>query len=369
MQPASSSHDTKRHAGPWAGRLQRAWRGRGALACALWPLSRLYGLLVGLRRWLYLAGLLRSTHPGLPVVVVGNLVAGGAGKTPAVIAIVQHLQARGWRPGVISRGYGRRTPGCLEVGLRASALDCGDEPLLIRQRTQVPVFVAEQRIDAALALRRAHPDTDIVVADDGLQHHALARDINIAVFDERGLGNGWLLPAGPLREPWQAGRPGLDGRIHAAIDLVLHSGAPAAIGGHRCSRALADHAVDGAGRPIALQTLRGRPLLAIAGIARPERFFQMLREQGLELAQTQAWPDHDDLSGFALPDDPSLVVLCTEKDAVKLFPRHPQAGQRLLAVPLVWHAPAEFFAELDRLLARLRPAGHPLPSPHGHTTS
>jgi len=369
LQPAPTSHDTKRQAGPWAGLLQRAWLGRGPLACALWPLSQLYGLLVALRLALYRAGLRRSTHPGVPVVVVGNLVAGGAGKTPAVMALVRHLQAAGWRPGVVSRGYGRRTRGCLEVRSEMSAQDCGDEPLLIRHRTQVPVFVAERRVQAALALRQAHPDTDILVADDGLQHHALARDINIAVFDERGLGNGWLLPAGPLREPWRAGRPGPGGRIRTGIDLVLHTGAQTETPSHRCSRSLADHALDVTGQPVALQALRGRRLLALAGIARPERFFQMLRERGLDLAGTQAWPDHDDLSGFALPDDPAMTVLCTEKDAVKLFPRHPQAGPRLLAVPLVWQAPAAFFAELDGLLGRPRPPTHPLPSPHGHTTS
>ncbi len=350
--------------------MQRTWLGRGPLACALWPLSQLYRLLVGLRRWLYQTGLKRSVHPGVPVVVVGNLVAGGAGKTPVVMALVQHLQASGWRPGVVSRGYGRRSRGLLEVRPGMTASDCGDEPLLICQRSQVPVFVAERRAEAALALRRAHPDTDILIADDGLQHHGLGRDINIAVFDDRGLGNGWLLPAGPLREPWQGAHPDTPSRIHTRIDLVLHGGQTPAFAGHRAHRRLAEHAVDGSGHRIALRALQGRRLLAVAGIARPERFFQMLREQGLDLAGILALPDHDDLAGFDLPDDATLTVLCTEKDAVKLFPRHRQAGQRLLAVPLELHAEPAFFDALDRLLQRLR-AGqpHPLPSPNGHTTS
>ncbi len=349
--------------------LPRAWLGRGLLAWSLRPVAALYGVLVALRRGLFQAGLLRSTHPGVPVVVVGNLVAGGAGKTPVVMAVVQHLQARGWHPGVISRGYGRRTRGLLQVQPDLPAADCGDEPLLIRQRCQVPVFVAERRTEAALALCQAHPETDILVADDGLQHHALGRDINIAVFDERGLGNGWLLPAGPLREPWRPQAPMRGGRIHTGIDLVLIHGAQAAQPGHRALRSLADHAVDAAGRQVPLQALRGRRLQAVAGIARPEAFFEMLRAQGLELERTQALPDHDDLQGFALPEAPGLTVLCTEKDAIKLFARHPQAGERLLAVPLRVAPEPAFFEALDRLLGPARAAAHPLPSAHGHTTS
>ena len=318
---------------------------------------------MALRHGLYRSGVLRSWHPGVPVVVVGNVVAGGAGKTPVVMALVRHLQATGWRPGVISRGYGRRSRGCREVQPDMDAADCGDEPLLIRQRCAVPVFVAERRAEAAQALRQAHPDVNILVSDDGLQHHALGRDINIAVFDDRGLGNGWLLPAGPLRERWR-------GQARGGIDLVLHTGSQPAFAGHRSSRKLAGSGLSPSGHPVALDALRGQRLVAVAGIAQPQAFFDMLGSLGLDLAQTQALPDHDDLAGFCLPADEATTVLCTEKDAVKLFPRHAQAGDRLLAVPLEFTPAADFFAALDALLVRHRPgAGHPLPSPHGHTTS
>ncbi len=352
--------DTSRPAGNlWAARLQRAWLGRGPLARALWPLSLLYGALLGLRRGLYRAGWLASAHPGVPVIVVGNLVAGGAGKTPTVMALVEHLRQRGWRPGVVSRGYGRQSRGCLEVHGHATAAAVGDEPLLIHRRCAVPVWVAERRIDAARALLRAHPDTDVLVADDGLQHLALARDLAIAVFDDRGVGNGWLLPAGPLREPWRA----------QAIDLVLHTGERPAFAGHRSTRALADHAVDAAGRTVALADLQGQPLVALAGIARPEAFFEMLRQRGLTLQQTLALPDHDGLQDLAWPGGEGTTVLCTEKDAVKLFARAENIPARLLAVPLVFEPEPAFWAALDARLDRLGRARHPLPSAHGHPTS
>lgn len=182
--------------------LTHAWSRRACLPRLLWPLAALHGMLVRLRRALYSRGLRASVRLRVPVVVVGNVVAGGAGKTPLVMALVAHLRAAGYRPGVISRGYGRQAKECLEVLPTLSTTQTGDEPLLIRQLTGAPVFVARRRSEAAQALLRAHPDTDLIVCDDGLQHYALQRDLNIAVFDERGVGNGWLLPAGPLREPW-----------------------------------------------------------------------------------------------------------------------------------------------------------------------
>lgn len=369
LSPPSVSHDTSRSTGPLRASaqpglgpaLQRAWLRRGPLACALWPLSLIYGALILGRRALYRAGLRRPEHPGVPVVVVGNLVAGGAGKTPVVMALVEHLRAQGWRPGVISRGYGRVTTGCREVLPADTARDVGDEPLLIRRRCGVPVFVAERRIEAARALRAAHPDTDILVADDGLQHLALARDLAIAVFDDRGTGNGWLLPAGPLREPWPMGT--------CAVDLVLHTGDRPAFEGHRASRRLAGHALDANGSRIALAELQDRHLVALAGIARPQAFFDMLRERGLALQQTLALPDHAGLDDLPLPGDDQATVLCTEKDAVKLFARFPEAGPRLLAVPLQFEPEPAFFQALDLRLRTLKAGRDPLPSPHGHTTA
>jgi len=318
-----------------SGALQRSWLRRGALAWLLWPLSLLFGLLAALRRSLYRAGMLKARHPGVPVVVVGNLVAGGAGKTPVVMALVEHLHGRGLRPGVVSRGYGRRTADCREVSADSSAEDVGDEPLLVARRCRVPVFVAPRRADAARALLAAHPSTQVLLCDDGLQHYALARDIEICVFDDRGAGNGWLLPAGPLREAWP--RP---------VDLVLRTGPPNGVEGFDLRRCLADHAVRADGTRIALAALRGQPCTALAGIARPEAFFAMLRDAGLTLAATVALPDHYDFDSYTGPLDAHTQLICTEKDAVKLWQQHPGAW----AVPLVLEIEPAFWQAFDRLL-------------------
>lgn len=355
-------------------RLPQAWLERGLLARLLWPLSQLYRAAEASRRALYRLGWLRVERLPVPVIVVGNVVAGGAGKTPLVMAVVAHLQARGWQPGVISRGHGRSGSACLEVLPTLNAAQCGDEPLLIAQRTSAPVFVAARRVQAARALLNAHPGVDIIVADDGLQHHALRRDLNIAVFDERGTGNGWLLPAGALREPWPRQRP-VD--VHdpvAAIDLVVHTSEPAPKGALLCRRRLADHAeaADGSRRPLA--QLRGQALQAWAGVAKPEQFFSMLRQAGLTLSHTRSWPDHHAYTAGDLQGLDGQTVLITEKDAVKLMPLAAAMGQpggppgpSLLAVPLLVEPEAAFFDALDARLRAWR--AHPLPSQHGHTTS
>jgi len=317
--------------------LQRAWLERGALARLLWPLSLLFGALAALRRALYRGGILRAERVSVPVVIVGNVVAGGAGKTPSVIAIVRHLQAQGVRVGVISRGYGRTTEGCLEVQAESLPGETGDEPLLIRRATGAPTFVARKRIEAARALLTAHPDTRLIVSDDGLQHLALARDVEICVFDDRGIGNGWLLPAGPLREPWPR-----------TCDLVLHTGDMPAFSGFRARRALAADAVDRLGTQVALASLAGRRTVAVAAIAKPQGFFDMLRAAGVELAQAVALPDHHDFKDWPLADA-GTTVLCTEKDAAKLWRAQPDA----LAVPLLFEPELDFFQALDAKLSSL----------------
>ena len=313
--------------------LQRAWLRRGGLAWLLWPLSLLFGALAALRRGLYRGGVLRSTRLPVPVIVVGNVLAGGAGKTPVVIALLDHLKNQGLRAGLVSRGYGRSGDDCREVPADGDPRTVGDEPLLVKQRTGVPVFVAPRRAEAAQALLRAWPGTQLIVSDDGLQHYALARDVEICVFDERGTGNGWLLPAGPLREAWP--RP---------VDLVLRPPQAAGIQGFAVRRTLAGHAVRADGTRVELSTLRGAPLRAVAGIARPEAFFTMLRERGLSLGSCTALPDHADFSAGDFADAAPLV--CTEKDAVKLWQLRPDAW----AVPLRLDIEPAFWAALDRLL-------------------
>lgn len=328
--------------------VQRAWLRRSPLAWAMLPAALLFGLAGALRRGLYRAGILRSTSLPVPMIVVGNVVAGGAGKTPVILALLEHLRARGLRAGVVSRGYGREGSATHEVGEQDTAAEAGDEPLLIRRRAQVPVFVAARRADAAQALLAAHPDVQVLLSDDGLQHLALARDIEICVFDERGTGNGWLLPAGPLRERWPR-----------RVDLVLRPEGARHIAGHVLRRSLATHAVRADGTQVPLEQLRGRPAHAVAGIANPEPFFRMLREAGLDLASCTGLPDHHGFNDAAQLAPAGAVLLCTEKDAVKLW----RARADAWAVPLRLEIAPAFWRDLDRLLdARLS-------SPHGPQTA
>ena len=340
--------------------LRATWTGRSPLACALWPLSRLYGALLGLRHALYRAGVLKTERLPVPVIVVGNVIAGGAGKTPTTLALVAHLAAQGWRPGIVSRGHGRATADVREVLADADPIAVGDEPLLLRQRAGAPVWVGARRADAGRALLAAHPTVDVLVCDDGLQHHALARDVEIVVFDARGAGNGWLLPAGPLREPWPRRFNNAREPWPRPVDAVLLTEAPAPHPsplpkGARepdtppvftATRRLAEHAVRADGTRVPLATLRGTPLTALAGIARPEAFFAMLQAAGLTLADTIALPDHYHFESLPRPIDKRETLICTEKDAAKLRRLHPGA----LAVPLVLDVPAALWAWLDERL-------------------
>lgn len=346
--------------------LLRAWTGRAPLAWALLPIAGLYGLLLGLRRCAYRLGWHTATRLGVPVIVVGNVIAGGAGKTPTVLGIVAHLQARGWRVGIVSRGYGSTgLPGqCyLSVQHQPDPRLVGDEPLLLWQKTGVPVYVGRERTVAAQALLRDHPDVQVLVCDDGLQHWALYRDIEVCVFDGRGIGNGWLLPAGPLREPWPR-------RLLAAVgqrpgaQIVLHT-SPNALPGLRAQRELAHYGIDQTGTLTALGSLDApgrRPVLAVAGIATPESFFALLRAQGVVLDKTLALPDHYDFDSWLRNEYAGYTLICTEKDAVKLWQHAPGA----IAVPLIQTAPDSFYQALDDALARARPQ---LSSPHGHPTT
>jgi tetraacyldisaccharide 4'-kinase len=284
----------------------------GARGRLLGPLSWLFAGVVALRRGAYRRGMLRTTRLRVPVVVVGNVVVGGTGKTPLVAALVEALKARGRRPGIVSRGYGRRTRDVREVHESADSRDVGDEPILLA-RSGVPVFVGRDRVQAARALLAAHPDVDVVVSDDGLQHYALARDVEIAVVDRaRSFGNGRLLPAGPLREPaarlsrvdaivWRdaVSLPQTDAR---EFTMTYEAGA---------WRNLVD-----ATRSLDAATLADPAAIAVAGIGDPESFFATLRGDGFR-GRSVAFADHhvftrDDI---AFPGAPAILM--TEKDAVK----------------------------------------------------
>ena len=338
-------------------RLQQAWLSRGALACAMLPLAAVFAVLTALRRILYRLEILRTHALPAPVIVVGNLIAGGAGKTPTVIAIVAALRQRGFHPGIVSRGHGGSNRGLLDVTRHLHAAQCGDEPLLVHLRTAAPLVVGRDRVAAARWLLKRHPEVDVIVSDDGLQHLALGRDAQVIVFDERGAGNGWLLPAGPLREP-------LPREVRARSLLVYNAAAPSTpLPGTLARRSLAgvvslhEWWQGRPATPAALDALRGRPLVAAAGLARPQRFFQMLRDRGLTITPLPL-PDHHDYATLPWAADIADVVL-TEKDAIKLDAQ--RAG-----TTRVWVAPLDFALDAGfeaALIALLPPPG----ARHGNT--
>jgi tetraacyldisaccharide 4'-kinase len=267
----------------------------------------LFGALVRLRRHAYRAGWLGSERAGVPVVVVGNLVAGGSGKTPLVLWIVEWLKANGWTPGIVSRGYGARVavPRAADAGSRAP--DVGDEPVLLAARSRCPVWVGAERVRTARALRAQHPEVDVLVLDDGLQHYRLARDIEIAVVDARGFGNGFLLPAGPLREPPQRLRS-----VDAVVvrDTSVVEGYAMRLEGDRLYR-LGDPSERRYANEFA-----GQRVHAVAGIGDPGRFFADLARLGLEVVP-HPFPDHHPFRAEDLDFGDDAPVVMTEKDAVK----------------------------------------------------
>ncbi|MFY8043161.1 MAG: tetraacyldisaccharide 4'-kinase, partial [Rhodoferax sp.] len=249
--------------------------------------------------------------------------------------------------GIVSRGYGRKGKAIQQVLANASPADVGDEPLLLQQKTGVPVYVGRQRAAAAHALLHAHPHTQIIVCDDGLQHYALYRDVEICVFDSRGAGNGWLLPAGPLREPWP--RQALKAAGQSDDNLLVLNTGPNTVPGYTATRQLADYTIDASGtiQPLAaLNAADARPIFAVAGIAQPEVFFAMLRAKGLTLQQTKALPDHSNFDSWKRNIHDGYTLVCTEKDAAKLWQFVPEAR----AVPLLQTAPPDFYSALNRCL-------------------
>jgi len=323
----------------------------------------LYRRLAEHERQAYAQGRKPIERPPVPVIVVGNWILGGAGKTPTLLALLQRIRAWGWQAGVVSRGYGRHSQGVCIAGPASTAAELGDEPLLIHRRSGVPLAVAADRGEAARALLAAHPEIQLLLSDDGLQHHRLARDLSILVFDARGLGNGWLLPAGPLRQDrMPEPLPGSQ-----AAQLVLYSeGEPSSpLPGFVARRhlagalPLADWWAGHPQAPRALAGLRGRRLLAAAGLARPEAFFSMLRAQGLDF-EPLALPDH--FAFKQLPWPAHAELLLTEKDAAKLPPERLAKDQRAWVLPLDLQPEPAFDAALLQHLQQLLG-----PAPHGPT--
>lgn len=367
---------SKRGLRPWltevfALALLSAWNGQGGwgqnklgqlLALALLPLSWVFAGLVAIRRALYQRGFYKQETLPVPVIVVGNVMVGGVGKTPITMALVNHLKAQGFSVGVLSRGYGRKTSRTLAVSTTSQSSDVGDEPLLIFRSCQVPVFVGSSRVDAGHALLALHPDVQVLVCDDGLQHWQLARDLDLCVFDERGLGNGHLLPAGPLREAWprKALRRTTSGQDVPC--LVLKTAGLSGPHEFAVQRNLADFAMQANGTQRPLRSWGQTPVQALAGIAKPEKFFAMLLEQGMNVPNTLALADHADFEHLNI-DASQGDVFCTEKDAVKLWAYHPQAW----AVPLQITLTTELLDAIDLHLAAAQHAK--LSSPHGYQTA
>ena len=305
----------------FAARLSAAWYAPRLtpLTFALTPLSSLFAVAAAARRALYRVGVFQSQRLPVPVVIIGNLTVGGSGKTPLVAALAQELATRGWRPGIVSRGYGRRgKEGAGVVALLvtpdADPARVGDEPLLLA-RSGFPVAVARDRVAAGRALLAAHPDCNVILADDGLQHYALARDVEIVVVDAaRGFGNGWRLPAGPLREG-----PLRLTMVDAVVALASDDATPLTTlpGAYRMT--LVGDKFRRVSAPEVMSTadaFAGAGVHAVAGIGNPDRFFAQLRALGIEVIGHH-FPDHHHFvaADLAFPD--ATMVLMTEKDAVK----------------------------------------------------
>ena len=289
--------------------LTQAWQSRGFIACLLLPFSAIFFLIIFFRRILYRLGIFQSTILPVPAIVVGNIFIGGTGKTPLVIWLVSALRAHGYSPGVISRGYGARADTVIEVKPDMSAVQTGDEPLLIARKCEVPVFVGRNRVAAAYRLLAAHPGIDVIIADDGLQHYALGRTMEIQLSDTRGHGNGWLLPAGPLREP-----------VSRRSDFYVINGgvsiADTRVYNMQIIGTRAEQMIDPQ-QGLALSSIQNQRVAAVAGIGYPERFFEMLRSQGVVLESALALPDHFDFSTNPFVEIKADIILITEKDAVK----------------------------------------------------
>ncbi|MCX7891864.1 MAG: tetraacyldisaccharide 4'-kinase [Burkholderiales bacterium] len=284
----------------------RHWYRLSPVSLALAPLALVFGLAVRLRRGAFRAGLLRATRLRVPVVVVGNLTVGGAGKTPLVLWLERELRRRGFRPGIVARGYGAADAGPAAVPKGGDPARYGDEPVLLAERAGVPVWIGADRVAAARALLAAHPQCDVLILDDGLQHYALARDVEIAVEDDRGHGNGLLLPAGPLREP--ASRP---------VDATVVNGGPARPGAFAMRLVPAGlFAIGEPRRPADPAELAGKRVHAVAGIGNPGRFFATLAGLGIA-AEPHAFPDHHPFTAADLAFPGAEAVVMTEKDAVK----------------------------------------------------
>jgi len=320
-----------------ARKLEAAWYERNGLTLILRPLSWLFLIIASFRRLLYKSGIRKQTKLPVPVIVVGNISVGGTGKTPLVIWIANYMKQAGFKPGIISRGYGgkaRRWP--QQVRPDADPFMVGDEAVVISRRTGCPMAVGPDRVADAQALLK-YADVDVIVSDDGLQHYALGRDLEIAVIDGiRRFGNGYCLPAGPLRER----RSRLE-----EVDIRVTNGVAAQ--GEIAMRYQSDSVINMMnGEVRQINEFKQQPVNAIAAIGNPDRFFNFIRTSGIR-ATTRAFPDHHIFSDddIDFPDNEALFM--TEKDAVKC---QRFARQNWWFLPIDAVLPEDFGIQLIHLL-------------------
>lgn len=291
--------------------LQRHWYRATPLHLILLPVSWLFGLLAALRRLLYRKQILASFKLDVPVIVVGNISVGGTGKTPLTLALAAQLIEHGKHPLIISRGYGGSALQAQAVSATDDAQRCGDEPVLMARRNLCPVWIGRNRVACARAALQAHPECDVILCDDGLQHYRLQRDVEIVVMDgARKIGNGFLLPAGPLREPLS--------RLKSADAIVVNGGQTSSQKikfGMTLNGEIFYNLLD-ATRTATAQYLQGLRCHAVAGIGHPQRYFDALQKLGITCT-THAFPDHHTYRAEELNFTACDALLLTEKDAVK----------------------------------------------------
>jgi len=339
--------------------LQNEWQRESPAQLLLRPLSWIFSLLAVLRRALYRTGIASSHKLPVPVIVVGNISVGGTGKTPLTIALAEHLQRAGWSPGIVSRGYGAIADdqgryAHVEIRQGGHPPDWfGDEPLIMAARLTAPVYVGAERAEVARALLKDQPQVNVILSDDGLQHYAMQRDVEIAVVDgERGFGNGHLLPAGPLRET--------PSRLKSVNAIVVNGAGPGEQAGAVAQETPNYSMRLGNERFVSLQTgeeyspeeflvrSRGQRVVALAGIGHPKRFFQHLRRLGVG-GVGHPFPDHHRYTQRELRFPDADLILMTEKDAVKC---RGFADHRMWFMRVDAQLPSEFYSLVD---ARLRP--------------
>ena len=329
----------------------RNWQQRGLLAYGLWPFSCLFGMIAALRRLFYRGGIFHSTRLPVPVVIVGNLFVGGTGKTPLTIWLVEALREAGYVPGVVLRGYGARVSMPVRVEPASDPQQVGDEAVLIACRTHAPVMVSSDRVAAAQALLQAYPDISLIISDDGLQHYALVRDIEIILFDARYAGNGFLLPAGPLRESVSRRRD---------FTVINAASLPENCPPDTLKMQLQAHWIENLTQPVLRVPLdliveranrQRQRIVAAAGIGNPARFFVMLRAAGLIINELSL-PDHYDFLNNPFVDIEADMILVTEKDAVKC-----RRSTQLKNDDRIWVVPVEALIDsvlIEKMVEKLR---------------